>query len=314
MYRRLVRWAAVGLLSTSAVAQQPEACDRTCLQGWVDAYLVAMRDQNRSPSMFAPDVRFTENGVQLPFGREGLWFGMSGLGTYQFYIPDVATQQVAFLGTVRENGKGQGDGDVVAIALRLRIQGQRITEIEQIVSRPTNVNSSRGDFPPTGKGMEAMGAPHPIFTTPIPEQERASRAELIETANHYFTGLENNDGKGYYPFTDDCIRFENGVDVLARGGTRTTCRKQFEEDLKGIVDRVRDRRFVAVDRERGIVFAFGFFDHHRINWTWQIAELFRIEKGQIRRIEAIFHRAPFGMGSGWSTHEQALSSTIQDVR
>jgi hypothetical protein len=27
---------------------------------------------------------------------------------------------------------------------------------------------------------------------------------------------------------------------------------------------VRDRRFVAVDRERGIVFAFGFFDHHRV--------------------------------------------------
>ena len=167
---------------------------------------------------------------------------------------------------------------------------------------------------PTGEGMEAMGAPHPIFTTPIPENERASRAELIDTANYYFTGLENNDGKGYYPFTDDCVRFENGVDVLARGGTRTTCRKQFEEGLKGIVDRVRDRRFVAVDRERGIAFAFTFFDHYRINWTWQIAELFRMENGQIRRIEAIFHRAPFGMPSGWSTWEQAMSSDVQDVR
>jgi hypothetical protein len=159
-----------------------------------------------------------------------------------------------------------------------------------------------------------MGAPHAIFTTAIPESERASRAQLIETANYYFTGLENNDGKGYYPFTDDCVRFENAVDVLARGGTRTTCKKQFEEGLKGIVDRVRDRRFVAVDRERGIVFAFGFFDHHRINWTWQLAELFRIEKGQIRRIEAIFHRAPFGMPSGWSTYEQSISSEIQDIR
>jgi len=71
---------------------------------------------------------------------------------------------------------------------------------------------------------------------------------------------------------------------------------------------------VAVDRERGIVFAFGFFDHYRINWTWQLAELFRIEKGQIRRIEAIFHRAPFGMPSGWSSYEQGMSSEIQDVR
>jgi len=313
MSKRLSLVAAC-LLSASALAQQPARCDRDCLQKWVDSYLVAMRDQNKDPALFAPDVRFTENGVRLPFGKEGLWWGMSGIGTYKFYIPDTETQQIAFLGTVRENGKSQTDGDVVAIALRLKIHGQRITEVEQIVSRPSSVTSSRGDFPPTGQGMEAMGAPHAIFTTAIPEKQRASRAALIETANYYFSGLENNDGKGYYPFTDDCVRFENAVDVLARGGTRTTCKKQFEEGLKGVVDRVRDRRFVAVDRERGIVFAFGFFDHYRINWTWQLAELFRIENGQIRRIEAIFHRAPFGMASGWSTYEQGISSEVQDVR
>ena len=314
MHRRPLLLAATLLFATSAFAQAPARCDRTCLQRWVDNYLAAMRDQNKDPALFAPEVKFTENGVRLPFGKEGLWWGMSGIGTYRFYIPDTETQQVASLGTVRENGKGQADGDVVAIALRLKIRDQRITEVEQLVSRPSNTTSSRGDFPPTGTGVEAMGAPHPIFSTPIPEKERASRAELIETANYYFTGLQNNDGKGYYPFTDDCVRFENGVDVLARGGTRTTCKKQFEEGLKGVVDRVRDRRFVAVDRERGIVFAFGFFDHYRINWTWQLAELFRIEKGQIRRIEAIFHRAPFGMPSGWSTYEQGMSSEIQDVR
>jgi hypothetical protein len=316
MRKLLMAACLAALLSAPAVAQQPAAskCDRACLQKWVDNYLVAMRDQKVDPALFAPDPKFTENGVRLPFGSEGLWFAMSGIGNYKFYIPDIDTQQVAFLGTVREKGQTQTDGDLVAIALRLKIRNQRIVEIEQIVSRPANVNSSRGDFPPSGQGVEAMGAPHPIFTTAIPEKERASRAELIETANYYFTGLEKNDGKGYYPFTDDCVRFENAVDVLARSNPRTTCKKQFEEGLKGIVDRVRDRRFVAVDRERGIVFAFGFFDHHRINWTWQLAELFRIENGQIRRIEAIFHQAPFGMPSGWSTYEQAMSSDVQDVR
>jgi hypothetical protein len=314
-----MRWMALALaalLSAPVFAQQPSTpkCDRACLQKWVDNYLVAMRDQKADPALFAPDVKFTENGIRLPFGNEGLWFAMSGIGSYKFYIPDIETQQVAFLGTVREKGKTESDGDLVAIALRLKIRNQRIVEIEQIVSRPSNVNSSRGDFPPTGQGVEAMGAPHVIFTTPIPEKDRKSRAELIETANYYFTGLEKNDGKGYYPFTDDCVRFENAVDVLARSNPRTTCKKQFEEGLKGVVDRVRDRRFVAVDRERGIVFAFGFFDHYRINWTWQLAELFRIENGKIRRIEAIFHQAPFGMPSSWSTYEQAMSSEVQDVR
>src|SRR4029077_2999924 len=137
--------------------------------------------------------------------------------------------------------------------------------------------------------------------------------ELVRVANYYFSGLSHNDGKGYYPFTDDCVRFENGMDVLAgrpgadgKPGPRQSCKAQFENSLKGVVSRVRDRRFVAVDRERGIVFAFAFFDHFNINWTWQLGELFKIEKGKIRRIEAAFQRAPFGTPSGWSTYEQSV--------
>jgi hypothetical protein len=61
---------------------------------------------------------------------------------------------------------------------------------------------------------------------------------------------------------------------------------------ENIVSRVRDRRFVAVDRERGIVFAFAFFDHEQVNWTWQLGELFKIQDGKIRRLEASFQRAP----------------------
>ena len=81
-----------------------------------------------------------------------------------------------------------------------------------------------------------------------------------------------------------------------------------------MISGVRDRRFVAVDREKGIVFAFAFFDHENINWTWQLAELFKIENGLISRIEAIFHQAPYGIPSGWSTYEQSISDAIQDVR
>ena len=142
----------------------------------------------------------------------------------------------------------------------------------------------------------------------------------VKTANYYFTGLEKNDGQGYYPFTDDCVRFENGVDVLLNTNpetgekTRMSCKKQFEEGVKGIVTRIRDRRFVTVDREKGIVFSFAFFDHDFIHWTWQLAELFKIENGQIRRIEALFHRAPYGINSGWSSYEEGISSDIQDIR
>jgi hypothetical protein len=154
-----------------------------------------------------------------------------------------------------------------------------------------------------------MAKPHAIYFEVIPENERASREDLVIAANHYFTALARHDSKGYYPFTEGCVRFENGMTATS------DCLANFTgNSLNGIVDRIRDRRFVAVDRERGIVFSFAFFDHYRINWTWQLAELFKIEKGKIRRIEAVFHQAPFGIPSGWSTHERSISEEIQSIR
>jgi hypothetical protein len=324
-------WALAALLTIPviAIAQAPEtapACDRKCLNGYVDRYIDAMLARKVSDDLFARELKFTENGIRLPLGTEGAWHLTTARGTYSFYVPDTETQQVAFLGTLKERGRNPEDQRTVGFSLRLKIRDGRITEVEQLVSRPaTNLfgpgNASSSPFGNTGDNVEKMKAPHPRFAADIPVNERATREALIRTANYYFTGLQRNDGKGYYPFTDDCIRFENGVDVLAnvldpetqkRG--RMSCKRQFEVALKGVVSKVRDRRFVAVDREKGIVFAFAFFDHENINWTWQLAELFRIEKGQIARIEAIFHQAPYGIPSGWSTYEQSISDAPQDVR
>jgi hypothetical protein len=342
MRRRLPIVAILMALLPAAFAQNPAkpACDRACLEKYVDQYMDAMLAHDPSPKLFAKDVKFTENGVRLPFGNEGLWFDMEGKGAYKFYVPDVETQQIAFIGTAREGGSAPraktaatevsaklaasnpspkpsakpAEPTIVAIALRLKIVKGLITEVEQLVIRPetslTGGGSGGGSkFPPTGVSVEKLGAPNKIFAEVIPEAERASREALIKDANFYFTGLARNDGKGYYPFTDDCERLENGM-VSTR-----ECKKQFESGaLFNIVSRIRDRRFVAVDRERGIAFAFGFFDHEQINWTWQIAELFKIEKGKIRRIEAVFQRCPYGMNSGWSSYEKGISEEAQSIK
>jgi len=319
--------AAASALTAVAQPAAPIACDRTCLDGFVDRYLDAMQARAVTPELFTRETKFTENGIRLPLGNEGLWFRMSGKGTYKFYVPDVETQQVAFIGTVREGGKSTTDGTLVAIAVRLKIVSGHITEVEQLAIRPQAplggaAPATPPRFLPTGEAVEKMGSPNPIFAEVIPAAKRPSREEMIRTANYYFAGLQRNDGKGYYPFTDDCDRFENGMQTTnipqrdpATGETvKRGCKKQFEESLKGIVSRIRDRRFVAVDRERGVVFSFAFFDHENINWTWQLAELFKVENGQIRRIEAVFDRAPYGINSGWSTYEQGLSEEPQIVR
>jgi hypothetical protein len=42
--------------------------------------------------------------------------------------------------------------------------------------------------------------------------------------------------------------------------------------------------------------------------------MFKIEKGKIRRIEAILERAPYGMNSGWSNWEDGMSNCARDVK
>jgi hypothetical protein len=323
----LLGLASLGIVVNAALAQPPviaPSCNRACLEGYLDRYLTAMLEQDDSAKLFARDVKFTENGIRLPLGNEGLWYGMSGLGTYKFYIPDVETGQIAFLGTVKENmsnsGVNNGQGNTVAVAIRLRIRDGLITEVEQLAARPAVQLGGRGRgagagpgagpaAPTTGDRIEATGAPNPVFRETIPVNQRHAREELVQIGNAYFTGLARNDAKGYYPFTENCTRFENGM------VTTRDCLDQFSNGSQvGIVSRIRDRRFVAVDRERGIAFAFVFFDHHQINWTWQMAELFRIENGKIRMVEAIFHQAPFGISSGWSSFEQSMSEELQSIR
>jgi len=325
------------LLPAAAMAQKP-ACDRACLEGYVDRYLDAMQAHNMDPELFAKNVIFTENGVRFPFRQEetakftvngvmlpykgeGLWYSMVGKGTYKFYVPDIETQQIAFIGTVKEGGSRGGNPTTIALALRLKIVNKLITEIEQLAIRPEQTlgggggaggggGRGAGSGGTTGDSVEKMGAPNERFTKVIPEAERASREELIKASDHYFSDLQRWDGKGVYNFTDDCIRIENGMQATANAKQQFTS----GSGIKGVVSRIRDRRWVAVDRERGIAFAFGFFDHIQLNWTWQIAELFRIEKGNIARIEAVFQKCPYGMNSGWSTYEQGMSEKYRSIR
>ncbi len=322
----LLAAVALGAFTASALAQPPgmePACDRECLEGYIDRYLEAMLNQDVSEDLFARNVRFTENGIELPLGNEGLWYGMSGLDGYRFYVPDLETQQVAFLGSVVENmangGINNGEGNNVGLSVRLKIVDGLITEVEQLVSRPEVALGGGGDEDDAGGGgpfagttgdrVAAMGEPHPIWLETIPEDERHTREELVQAGNYYFTALARHDSQGYYPFTEDCVRYENGLlstDDCLENFTGTT--------LNNIVDRIRDRRFVAADTERGVVFAFAFFDHYRINWTWQLAEVFKIENGMIRRVEAIFHQAPFGIDSGWSPYHLSITEAIQSIR
>ena len=323
-----------------AVAQTPGACDRACLESTVDQFLDAFVEHDPTLVPLTRTVKYTENGQRLPVG-DGSWRTMVAKGTYRLFVSDVKAGQVAFIGTLREENQQNKDGAPVLIALRLKTERRQISEIEVFVVRNENA----------AKNCEKLGAPNHLFVETVPAGERMSRADLVKTANMYFSGMQRNDGRGVYPFTDDCDRFENGArstNAPPRGNevgkprpdpkTATmysgqwTCREQFESGLLHFVSRIRDRRYVAVDEERGLVFSFIFFDHMggatrhftapggravtagpTTPWTWELAEMFKLEKGKIRRIEAILERSPYGMDSGWSSRDDGLSDHARDV-
>jgi hypothetical protein len=322
--------------SVATASEAAEACNRACLESFVDRYLDAVVADQPSMVPLAPGVRFTEDGQQLVIG-DGLWNTMRAKGRYRLFVTDVPAGQVAFFGSIEEDNRDPAQGTPALIALRLKVKNMQITQIEQIVARDEKA----------GKRVDEM-TPNPAYLLAVPEKERMSRADLIATANEYFTGMQQNDGKGDYPFADDCSRIENGMQSTnaptppgeKRPDPKTSltysaqwsCMEQFKSGLLHFVNRIRDRRFVAVDQERGIVFAFGFFDHSGgatrtftapdgrtvtsgpvQPWTWEIAELFKIEKGKIHKIEAILHRSPYGMLSGWSTWDQGMSDAMRDV-
>jgi len=345
------------LLGLSACQQGTETAggsqaslSRADLERYVDRYMDAMQAQNVDPALFARNVRFTENGIELPLGEEGLWSNMVGKGNFKFYVPDVEVNQVGFIGTAREESNTNPEGDFVAIALRLKIVNGLITEAEQLVTRPEGgANPGGGSAGGAGANFERMGSPSPVSREVIPEANRPSREALITVANKYYTGMQKNDGKGDYPFTDDCTRYENAsltTNVPLREGqtrpdpkTSTTysanwsCKEQFESGLIFFVNRIRDRRYFAVDRELGHVMVFAYFDHSAGNtrhatapdgrpltggpispWTWQIAQIHKIENNLIRRIDSTLHRVQFGLKSAWSSFDDGWSDKIQIVR
>jgi hypothetical protein len=337
----LVAALAFAGLASTAHAAQPAACDRACLEGFVERYLDAViaADPKRVP--ISPNARFTEDGQRLLIG-DGLWNTMKGKGKYRLFVADVPAGSVAALITIQEDHREADKFNGSLLALRLRVQNQQITEVEQIVVRNASENNNA-----TYTKVDSM-ATHPKYLQAVPANERMSRADLIIQGNKYFTGIQRNDGKGDYPFGPECNRDENGGRAtnapVPAGQTRSdpktasvysgqwTCLEQFQSGLIHFVNRVRDRRFVAVDQERGIVFAFGFFDHSGGEarkfktpdgrdvvagpvqpHTWQLAEVFKIEKGLITKIDAFLQKAPYGMNAGWSTWEQGMSDQYRDV-
>lgn len=293
------------------------ACDRICLNGFLDRYVEALIAHDPGRAELAPDFRWTENGVSVPPGA-GLWQSLTDLGDYRIRAVDAASGQAALLGVLLEGPRS------TMFALRLQVVKRRITEAEIIIAR-TVPETFAAAAPRLRTARRAFGEGFDPAT-------RVPRARMIEVANAYYDGLEQGSG-GAVPFAEDCHRIENGIALVDNPGfhfdyvspegrelpnfAAMGCREQFNSGIWG-ADTVTERRFPLVDEERGIVVAFARYNSHArsrcaavIGYgqaclpaaqeaaSRDLAEFFRVGDGRIHEIESVWTALPPGAGTGW---------------
>ncbi len=311
--------SAAAVIRTPAVAADSAACDGACLTGIAEKYLAALLAHDPAKAPLAKGTRYSENNVELPL-PDGLWRTVDTLGMYRLYVPDPKAGSIGFF------AKGEENGAQVLIATRLKVVNQQITEAESIVPRLT---ATIGGGPSSQPRVDQLGdAPRKQFVTPVPPGQRRTRQQLAAIANSYFTGIEGNTGDKPPPFAADCLRLENGSQTsgmpLPAGSepssANLSCREAFGLGYYREDTRLRNRRVLAIDEERGLVYTGIFLDHdatvrsYKLKdgrtqtvrntgpWTWIAQEVFQVSAaGEISQIEAVLLSVPYGMRPGWST-------------
>lgn len=301
------------------IAPASAACDRACLEGFIDQYLTAMAANDPSKVKLSTHFKLTENGAILTPG-DGLWRTATGLGGYRFKFSDPQTHQAGAVTVVLENGVEQ------LVGLRLKVDGRAISEAEMIVARK-------------GEGQtlvtDSLKTPLPELLAPVPEARRSSRAELTSIADKYFTAIEKGDGS-IVPFDPDGFRIENGIrtcndpgPVVSTGGASQQfpnlrvmhCADQLSTKIFTYIKQISPRRFPVADTERGLVAGivrfnhpgrptsvdvpgYGVLDYMGNQWARNptsafIYEVFKVEDHHITRVMAVIVKGPYKGATGW---------------
>lgn len=289
---------AVALAAMPALARAA-GCGHACLERIGDRYRAAYLKHDPRLAPIAPSVRFSENNVVLAF-PDGSWDTVTAEVGPPLTFSDPVTGEVGiFTSVMQKDTPG-------FLAIRLKVEHGRITEIEHVLATRRYVSS-----PPAVFGDIHLHH-DPVLSARLSPTEHPTRARLVKLADGYYQTLEHNDGTIKTVFSPACHRLENGREAAPDG-----CEKGFRSGFYAANDRVRDRDYFLVDESRGLVMARLYIDHKgvldtirltdgrqtksifREPQTWAALEVFKIDHGAIRAVEADFINAPYYIPSVW---------------
>jgi hypothetical protein len=290
-----------------------EKCDKACLLSVGDRFMTAIAAQKPADVPWAKDVKFTENGVGIQVG-EGIWGSIRSKSATALRVADPVAGTYTWYGLI-------DDHDAPAYAgVRLKMKGAKVGEAEVIVARERN---------PGPWGDPKKFTVDGRFDAVVPAAQRNKRAQLIALAQGYAASMQRNDGALKTKFESGCQRTENGV-VVSQGEVGSIglvkspgklaqgCEAQLKLGLYRPVDRVRGRRVLAVDEERGLVIMASIADFGLAQRQYtltdgskvesdrfhamsrELYEIYKIVDGRILAIEAVSVDQPYGMPVAWN--------------
>jgi hypothetical protein len=272
--------------AAGAARAQSAACDRECLRGFITRYLEAMVAHNPGALPLSPNVRFTEDTVDMKLG-EGLWKGASRIRTYRQDFLDVRQGVAASQVVVEENGSP------VMLMLRLKVAGRTITEVETQVTRTQREGALFN--------INALQTPRREMNLEPERGQLHSREEAIRIAQFYPAGLKIGSFVTVdAPFAPNAYRIENGGTMAGPGCSRAGCENIKTQRI--IAHPALTSRVVAVDEELGIVLLwmnFGDTGSYGPGNALIVWEAFKVYGGQIHAVEAFMKVMPAGTKSGW---------------
>lgn len=287
-------WLVLGVLTGIAAtagraASAADACDRECLRSTMTTFLYALLKHDASKVPVAGNVRVTEDAIEKPLDKVGLFRTVTRLRGYRQDILDERAGMAGADVVVEEVGAP------VLLVVRLKVVDRKITEIETVATR------SRADgliF-----NIDGLSAPSEEMNyAPRPEQ-LASRKDAIDAALHYPAGL--NSAKTFAavnaPFAPNAYRYENGQ-VMAGPDCKFApgCQDISTQSL-AIFERLGNvvTRVIGVDERLGIVWlrmAWGARKEGGDQLT--VWEAFKVYDGKIHAVEAFMKILPVELRSG----------------
>jgi hypothetical protein len=230
----------------------------------------------------------TSNGADVPLGKGEVW-GLAKRMPYRQAFVDPVTGAVMFMGTVTNAPTNQGERWWFYM-VRLKVVARQVTEVEEIAYD----GMIRGNHP------SKLTQADRIYDAVLPPSEQVSRAELIATANKYFDVVSGTLSYHDAPWHPECSRLEDAVLTVNQPESGGSCAGEFKNPrVKWIV---KNRRIYIADVERGIVMAVSNFTsppEYPNNNASVAFEVFKIQDGLIRHIEAMFRADSSMKTSTW---------------